>query len=298
MHAPLPAPLPGPLPGPVRIAVTGASGFIGRHVLAELLRHDGLQVVATTRDTRKLQGLDARITACALDIAAPPPDPWAHLQHPDVLLHLAWDGLPNYHAPHHLDTELPRQQRFLQAMVDGGLPAMVVAGTCFEYGLQSGALDESRPAQPVTTYGRAKVELHRHLLALQGRRPFALAWARLFYTYGPGQSANALYPQLAAAVARGDTAFPMSGGTQQRDYLPVQELARLLVRLALLRRNTGCVNVCAGTPTTVRALVAQWLHDHQWRIALQLGAYPYPEHEPMAFWGVRERLDTLLEQHA
>jgi dTDP-6-deoxy-L-talose 4-dehydrogenase (NAD+) len=77
----------------------------------------------------------------------------------------------------------------------------------------------------------------------------------------------------------------MSGGEQLRDYLPVREVARRLVRLALTPRDLGPVNVCSGTPISVRRLVEGWIKEHGWKIELKLGALPYPDYEPMAFWG-------------
>ena len=127
---------------------------------------------------------------------------------------------------------------------------------------------------------------------MQRERCFLLTWARLFYLHGEGQAPSALLPQLQRALDAGDATFPMSGGEQVRDYLPVEEAADDLVRLALARRDHGIVNVCSGRPVTVRALVESWLAEHGKSIALDLGRYPYPAHEPMAFWGD----DTKLRQ--
>jgi dTDP-6-deoxy-L-talose 4-dehydrogenase (NAD+) len=160
--------------------------------------------------------------------------------------------------------------------------------------MRSGALSETLPTMPAVNYAIAKDRLRRELEALRAAQPFALTWARLFYTYGPGQAAGSLLPQLAAAVARGDEHFNMSGGEQLRDYLAVEEVARLLVELALRRCDAGVVNVCSGKPVRIVDLVKAWLALHHWQIALNLGHYPYPDYEPMAFWGERSRLDALL----
>jgi dTDP-6-deoxy-L-talose 4-dehydrogenase (NAD+) len=88
----------------------------------------------------------------------------------------------------------------------------------------------------------------------------------------------------------------MSGGEQLRDYLPVEEVARQIVRLAMARRDIGIVNICSGKPISVRRLVEQWLCERNWQIELKLGYYPYPDYEPMAFWGDRTRLDANLEK--
>ena len=51
----------------------------------------------------------------------------------------------------------------------------------------------------------------------------------------------------------------------------------------------------SGRPITVLELVQGVVAAHGSSIALNLGRYPYPEHEPMAFWGDRSKLTRLLE---
>jgi nucleoside-diphosphate-sugar epimerase len=278
----------------MKIAVTGASGFIGRYVLAELARQQ-VEVVAVTRNTTRLAGSNLAARVVEMDMTAPGADCFDRLGRPDVLIHLAWDGLPNYKSLHHFETELPRQFRFLKSMVEAGLPSLLVTGTCFEYGMQSGALPEDLLTQPTNPYGHAKDALRRQLEFLKQVKPFNLTWARLFYMFGEGQPKSSLYPQLKDAVQRGERVFNMSGGEQLRDYLAIDEVARLISSLASLQGDAGCVNVCAGKPVSVRKLVEGWIEENGWAIELNLGHYPYPDYEPMAFWGDRRRLDAILE---
>lgn len=276
----------------MKIAVTGASGFIGRAVLVELSRQ-GLQAVACARTN--LDAISALgHEAVALDLHDAPADAFDRLGRPDTLIHLAWGGLPNYRSLHHFEVELPAQYRFLRGLIASGLKSLVVAGTCFEYGMQSGPLDEDLPTRPENAYGFAKDALRRELEFLKSSQPFALTWARLFYLYGEGQAGTSLLPQLREAVSKGAKVFNMSGGEQLRDYLAVEEAARLLVSLSLAGRDAGVVNVCSGRPVSVRRLVEGWIRDNGWTIDLNLGHYPYPDYEPMAFWGVRRKLDSIL----
>jgi len=209
------------------------------------------------------------------------------------LIHLAWAGVNNTQSPEHMTGELPRHLAFLTRLIDGGLPRLVVAGSCSEYGLQAGALKETLPCNPSTPYGLAKYCLLRQLEYLRATRPFELLWTRPFFMYGEGQNPNSIYPQLLRALAGNASGFPMSGGEQLRDYLPVEEVARMLCALALSRR-TGVVNVCSGQPVSVRRMVERWLAERHATIHLDLGHYPYREYEPMAFWGDTERLLNCL----
>jgi dTDP-6-deoxy-L-talose 4-dehydrogenase (NAD+) len=280
----------------MKIAVTGASGFVGRYVLAELARQQ-VEVVAVTRDVTQLSGCGLSVRIVEMDIAEPGKNCFDLLGRPDVLIHLAWDGLPNYKSLYHFEIELPRQFLFLKAMAEAGLSSLLVTGTCFEYGMQSGPLSEDLVTIPDNPYGYAKDALRRQVEFLQNVTPFGLTWARLFYMYGEGQPKGSLYSQLKGAVLRGERVFNMSAGEQLRDYLPVEEVARAIVFLAGRQGNPGCINVCAGKPISVRTLVEGWIAENGWEIALNLGHYPYPDYEPMAFWGDRDRLDAILNNY-
>ncbi|TAN46621.1 MAG: NAD(P)-dependent oxidoreductase [Methylococcaceae bacterium] len=279
----------------MKVAVTGASGFIGRHVLNALLAQH-VSVVTTTRDKNRLAEFSDRVQIVELDLAGNEQGVFERLGKPDILMHLAWAGLPNYRSLHHFESELPRQYAFLQQMIKQGLPSLIITGTCFEYGMQSGPLTENTATHPSNPYGFAKDALRQQLEYLKQQVPFNFTWARLFYMYGTGQAKNSLLPQLEAAVAQGAAQFNMSGGEQLRDYLPVSAIARQLVMLALKQKDIGIINVCSGKPQSVRNLVEHWIQENHWKIRLNLGYYAYPDHEPMAFWGCRQKLDTLLGQ--
>jgi dTDP-6-deoxy-L-talose 4-dehydrogenase (NAD+) len=276
----------------MKIAVTGATGFVGRHVVAELERHS-ISPVMVCLPSMELPPTFARHTVVPFDLKDAPANAFDLMGQPDVLIHLAWGGLPNYKSVHHFEEELPAQYRFLKSLVESGLKNLPVTGTCFEYGMQSGPLHEQSEARPNNPYGFAKDTLRRQREYLQQATPFNLTWARLFYLYGEGQAENSLLPQLKRAVD--DLEFKMSGGEQLRDYLLIAEVAKYLISLAMTGRDNGVVNVCSGKPISVRKLVEGWINENRWSIDLDLGHYPYPEYEPMAFWGDRDKLTRCLE---
>ncbi len=278
----------------MKVAVTGAAGFVGRHVLAELVKHS-VDIVAMVQNSSQLAYVDSSVQCKIIDIATPPADVYSALGRPDVLIHLAWGGLPNYKSLHHIESELPHQYNFLADLIKAGLSSLVITGTCFEYGMQSGPLSETLETKPTNPYGYAKDALRRQLEFLRTFNHFAFTWTRLFYLYGEGQAENSLLSQLKTTVKRGDAIFNMSGGEQLRDYLPVNEVAAILVSLALKQADIGIVNICSGEPVSVRSLVEKWLKENNWKIQLNLGHYSYPDYEPMAFWGDRVKLNTFFE---
>lgn len=278
----------------LKIAITGWTGFIGKHVLAEMVKNN-LQVIAIARRLPPVLPELPKGRFVELDISDVSSGSYELLGNPDGLIHLAWGGLPDYKSLHHFEQELPMQYRFLRTLIQSGLGSVVVTGTCLEYGMQSGPLSEGMETRPNNSYAFAKDVLRRQLEYLSAAFPFLLTWARLFYVYGEQQPEHSLLPQLKKAVQQGRKVFNMSGGEQLRDYMPVAEVAKCIVSLAMAKRNFGTVNICSGKPVSVRRLVENWIQENEWKIDLNLGCYPYPDYEPLAFWGVRNKLDSCME---
>jgi dTDP-6-deoxy-L-talose 4-dehydrogenase (NAD+) len=279
----------------MKVLVSGATGFIGNHVVKALLS-EGNQVIATSKEATKArrQSWFDQVDYIPLAIGQLPADLFSALGAPDCLVHLAWQGLPNYDDLYHIEANLFENYCFVKKLVENGLKHIAVAGTCLEYGMQSGALDEEMLPDPTTPYGVAKNSLRVFLEQLQRKFPFRLDWIRLFYTYGKGQRADSILSLLDAALDRNDTVFNMSGGEQLRDYLPVSDVARILVRIISQSQVSGIINCCSGRPISIRRLVEAHLAKKEKTIRLNLGHYPYPEYEPMAFWGDTTKLSRIV----
>jgi nucleoside-diphosphate-sugar epimerase len=277
----------------IKIAVTGATGFIGRHVLKRLSK-ENVSIVAAGRDRSKWNGIGEFIE---LDINSIDGHSYQYLGRPDILIHLAWGGLQSYNSLNHFETELPSHYKFLKSIIDDGLNNLTVAGTCLEYGMESGRLSEEHTTTPQNPYGLSKHILRQQLEFLSKEKDFELNWLRIFYLWGEDQDENSLYPLLRKAVLQQQETFNMSGGEQLRDYLHVSQVADYIVRLALTQSGCGTVNVCSGQPVSVRRLVEDWIASNNWRIALNLGHYNYPDYEPMAFWGDNSKLCLLVSNN-
>ncbi|WP_321936403.1 NAD(P)-dependent oxidoreductase [Paraburkholderia sp. J8-2] len=277
----------------MKIALTGATGFIGRHLLAELVKR-GHEISVLVRNPAKVEESHwPSIRTIHFDLDAPNNAATEVGKH-DALIHLAWPRLPNYKELFHFEENLPASYRFLKASIEAGVPQVLVAGTCFEYGMQDGCLGENLAARPANSYSLAKDTLRKFLERLREKQPFTLQWIRLFYMYGPGQNSNSLLAQLDRAIDNGDAIFNMSGGEQLRDYLPVEQVASGLARVAEHSKCDGITNVCSGVPISVRKLVEQQIQSRNARIELNFGYYPYPSHEPMAFWGDARKFQAII----
>lgn len=277
----------------MKILVTGATGFIGRYVTGQLLR-TGHEVVTTSAKT-ELPLNNVKHIPCDLNIERN--DFYELFGKPDALIHLAWQGLPNYDELFHIERNLQTSYCFLKQMIESGTRNINVIGTCFEYGLQEGCLSEDLPVNPNTVYGIAKNTLRIFLEQLQQKKiPFDLKWIRLFYLYGINQNKNSILEQLKSAIKRGDKIFNMSGGEQLRDYLPVETVAENIIGISLQNKIQGIINNCSGKPVSIRRLVEEYLKNTGTNIELNLGFYSYTNYEPFAFWGNTKKLESVFEK--
>lgn len=279
----------------MRVMVTGATGFVGRHVINELLAYDH-SIVAVARNIKRAREMSwfdqVEFIQCDLYEGFKPLLRSEYL--PDAIIHLAWSGLPNYRNFFHISKNLPTDLAFLESAVKSGVPHLVVAGTCLEYGMQYGPLTEEMETAPTTPYGFAKDTLRKALQLLQKELPFTLQWMRLFYMYGEGQNSNSLLAQLDRAIDDDMPVFNMSMGNQLRDYLPIEKVAE---NFSIALGNTDCqgvINCCSGMPISVLDLVEERCRERASNIQLNRGYYPYPDYEPLAFWGVPSKLTTLI----
>lgn len=281
----------------MRILLTGATGFIGRHVLKLLLRR-GHSITAIVRPgSRQTDKSVAPASLIEADLQEATSYKEIPFEQHDVLCHLAWSHLQDYRDPIHLSTLLPAHLRFLQTAIQSGLPQLFVAGTCFEYGLQEGCLNEQTPSAPVLPYAEAKDRLRSQLEELTKNKECRLQWGRLFYMYGEGQSHKSLIAQLDKAIDDGEPTFNMSGGEQVRDYLPVEEVSGKIVQTLETPQLKGIINICSGKPVPVKELVKKHLHKRGAKIGLNLGHYPYPDYEPIAYWGDGSKLKNFVSAY-
>ncbi len=273
-----------------RLLVTGASGFIGRHVLAALAGRADIEVIATAR--RRPADPPAGATWREFDLLDPTATGRALAElRPTHVLHLAWYAEHGrfWQARENLDW-LRASVALLQAAADYGCRRFVGAGTCVEYDTAlPGPYDElTTPCRPATLYGAAKHGFGLTLDRFGAATGLSSAWGRVFLPYGPGETAERLTPAIIRALLAG-RAVALTHGRQRRDFMPVAALARAFIAL-LLAEVRGAVNLGAGRSVTVA--------DHARRLAgligrpdlLRLGAVAAPDGDPAELTATTDRL--------
>ncbi len=262
-----------------RVLVTGGSGLIGRPTVLAL-KKAGFQVIALSRGD-PVSGADETLPGDILDpVARREAVRRARASH---LLHLAWysgeagDPRARWHAPANAlwaAATLALVDEFAQA----GGRRVVAVGSCAEYDWSRPLLREDAPLSPASAYGRAKAETGRALLEAAPAQGLSLAWARLFFCYGPGEPAGRLLGDLLKGLAAGRP-VACTDGLQERDFLHSHDIARALVTV-LRSEHAGPINIGSGTAIRVRDLIDTAARLMGRPELIRLGELPRPASDP------------------
>ena len=165
----------------MRIGLTGTSGFIGSHLLQQLTHYDQIDsvIVYSRKDKQPFRQDNQIVIPCSIELNSS--HPLFKFIDSDVFIHLAWEKVHDFHDPNHIHLNLPAHFDFLSNLIQQGLKSLTIVGSCFEYGLQEGELDESLHPKPITCYAMAKHKLYERIQEVARKYECSLKWIRLFY---------------------------------------------------------------------------------------------------------------------
>ncbi|KAE9629304.1 NAD-dependent epimerase/dehydratase family protein [Parasedimentitalea maritima] len=276
-----------------RLLVTGARGFVGRHVVAAGAA-TGAEVHAVARaapgkDLPQGEG----IIWHAADLLTPDqPQTLLAAIRPSHVFHAAWvtEHGAYWSAPENLDW-LAFGARLARACLETGIMRLVAAGSCAEYAWGASTLEEGISAEaPATFYGQMKLAHTRMLDAVTAAHGLSTATGRIFFGYGPHENTARILPYACQQLAKGEEAA-FSTGDFYRDFMHVEDLAAGMV--ALLQSDlTGAVNVSSAAPLKLGEIVSR-LGEISGRPDLfRLGARPDRPDDAVYLIGSNARLRT------
>lgn len=229
------------------ILVTGASGFIGTHVVRQLASL-GHKVVAVGRKAINLPGIhhapaDLMSPGAIRDVM--------RLYRPSHCMHLAWyvEHGKFWNANENQAWDVASRALIRQFSANEG-HRFVSCGTCAEYLWLA-----SRPVYaesddgntPDTEYGRAKLSFFRDAQKFSPMHDLSYAHGRLFFPFGPGEPPQKLIASTISALLAGRQAHTANAHLI-RDLIFVDDIASALIAV-LFSPSTGAVNIGTGNGT-------------------------------------------------
>lgn len=235
----------------MRLLVTGGSGFLGsavaRHALAA-----GHDVAILSRQPAVAAGTKGSVPISG-DLAAPPWQAIADFR-PESVLHAAWIATPGVYLESPTNADWVRWSlAFATRLPDLGVRHLTVLGTCIEYAITGKPLREGEtPLAPASPYARAKAELHSALVSAFAGTDTGLAWARIFYPYGPNEHPARLASSLLSRVLAGQP-ITLKTPNSTKDYIHEDDVARALLTVVGTGFQ-GSINIGTGEGVTVGLL--------------------------------------------
>jgi dTDP-6-deoxy-L-talose 4-dehydrogenase (NAD+) len=276
----------------MKVLVTGANGYIGRHVVKALL-DKGADVTACDIVTGDV---DERAERKSLNLfELPEGNVFEQLGSPDVCLHMAWRNGFVHNAPTQVG-DLSAHYQFLTAMIDGGLKHLAVMGTMHEVGYWEGAIDENTPCNPISMYGIAKDALRRAMMLCTQQKGIILQWLRAYYILGDDKRNNSIFCKLLLAAEEGKKTFPFTTGKNKYDFITVDELANQLSAAVMQKEVTGIINCCTGKPMSLADRVEQFIKEHNLDIKLEYGAFPDRPYDSPCEYGNPDKITIILKK--
>jgi len=268
--------------------LTGGTGFVGRQVLRSL-NENGIRVRLVTRPDKqdaiaKLENIESFVLSP--DIFDEKAAWWANVcQGVDMIIHVAWYVEPGNYVQSSKNIDcLIGTLEMAKGSAQAGVRRFIGIGTCFEYDLTGGLLSVETALKPLTPYAAAKAAAFIALSRCLPQQGVEFTWCRLFYLYGEGEDTRRLVSYLRSKLAAGETA-KLTIGNQVRDFLDVRTAGRMITETAIGLQK-GPVNICSGTPITVRQLAERIADEYGRRDLLEFGSRPQNTIDPPYIIGI------------
>ena len=273
----------------MKIFLTGATGFLGLHVLRKCLSR-GHKVIACTRNDianlnvhnhKNLHWIQSNLDHV----------PTEALNSCDVLVHLAAHSVlyPFDSSSNCINENVLRPLTLFEKARLAGINRFIIAGSCFEYGStgeKCEAISSTSPLNPTNSYAVSKSTATLAFTQWANENNLSLEVLRIFHLFGEGEAKTRFWPSLRFAALSGDD-YNMTGGEQIRDFMEVGNVAEVFINRAEIHPDQcpgpNIYNLSSNNAQSLKKFAEYWWNKWEATGKLKFGAVPYRLNEVMRF---------------
>ena len=233
----------------MRIAITGASGFLGKP-LTEKLSMLGVEILAIVRsmpnelNKNKIQWLKA-------DLSIPESyQTEVKLFSPEIVIHLAWQDIPDF-SLEKSKVNLHQSLDFINFIASlNSCKKILFSGSCWEYDNASGVCIETEKVEGLKNHFTwAKNSLRNEAELLCRKKSLSFVWFRIFYIYGPGQRLGSLLPSIFFNLKEGRLP-KINSPFNSNDYIFIDDVVDAFTIASKSSFKSGIYNLGSGVSTS------------------------------------------------
>lgn len=233
----------------MKVFVTGSTGFIGKNFVKAILKEEGIETISLVRNSTGSKG---EIVGDMNDLSSIKSQ--LETEKPDVLLHMAWQGIPDL-GQENSKLNLKNSIALFDMAVELGVKKIVVTGSCFEYDDKTGTCLEEDATGTTDYFPWAKTSLHNYLRLIAKEHDIEYNWLRVFYVYGPGQRSGSLLPFLVSNYTKGEVPGVRTP-ENANDFVYVGDVVNGIIGLIKNNAASGAYNICSGEAAKVKDICA------------------------------------------
>lgn len=281
------------------IIVTGATSFIGVHLIKEYLNHDCKVIAVVRPNSRNLNRLpkskNLQIIESDMEKIETIKEKVKDIKL-DVFYHLAWEGA---RVPYRDDANLQKNNyecaiKAMNVAKELGGSIFIGSGSQAEYGKCIGKIDESYPTNPTTEYGKAKLKAYETLKKMAKESNIKFIWTRIFSVYGIYDYSGTLVMSALNKMKKNENIL-LTECIQNWDFIYVEDAARIMYLLANTECVDGVYNIASGESRKLKEFVMEMKEIVGSDSELQFGVVPYNSEGVVSFEPVIDKLRTNLK---
>ena len=241
----------------MKLLLSGGSGFIGKNLINYLTKNnnynDNILVIGRNLDEIKIP----KVKKIIFDLNKID-DNFEELKkfNPDIFLHLAWEGIPDYSDKVTKKNYLNSMKIIKKIINETSCNKIISTGSCWEYddGYYIGECKEDQLVNPTKPFAINKNKIFNEVYKISKDKKILFNWLRLFYVYGKGQRKDSIIPYLIDRF-KNNKKININFPSNRNDFILVDDVVKIIFNFITKEYPSGIYNIGTGKSTAIYELM-------------------------------------------